>query len=68
VRPPNRIGFNAVAEAFLAKHLGGRAEPIGDAFKGSTIQVPSGADGVPGLSEALEAMGAGKQSDHSQKQ
>ena len=26
-RPENRLRFNAAAEAFLAKHLGGRAEP-----------------------------------------
>jgi dipeptidyl aminopeptidase/acylaminoacyl peptidase len=55
-RPANRISFNAVTEQSLAKHLGGRAEPIGDAMKGSTIQVPAGADGVPGLSEALASM------------
>jgi dipeptidyl aminopeptidase/acylaminoacyl peptidase len=56
-RPPNRISFNAVTEAFLAKYLGGRAEPIGDALVGSTIQVPAGADGVPGLSDALGSIG-----------
>jgi dipeptidyl aminopeptidase/acylaminoacyl peptidase len=27
-RPANRASFNAVAEAFLAKHLGGRCEPV----------------------------------------
>jgi dipeptidyl aminopeptidase/acylaminoacyl peptidase len=27
VRPANRMKFTAAAEAFLAKHLGGRAEP-----------------------------------------
>lgn len=48
-RPENSGAFNAVAEAFLAKHLGGRYEAIGGAFGGSTIQVPTGADGVPGL-------------------
>jgi dipeptidyl aminopeptidase/acylaminoacyl peptidase len=53
-RPPNRLAFNAVAEAFLAQHLGGRSEPIGTAFDGSTITVPTGAGGVPGLSEALK--------------
>ena len=35
VRPENRLHFFAVAEEFLAKHLGGRAEPIGD-IKGHT--------------------------------
>ncbi|MCC5876589.1 MAG: S9 family peptidase [Candidatus Sumerlaeia bacterium] len=54
-RPENRISFNAVTEAFLSVNLGGRFEPVGDAFKGATITVPSGADDVPGLREALEA-------------
>ena len=48
-RPENRTSFYAVAEAFLAKHLGGRFEPTGDDFKGSSIQIKSGADQVPGL-------------------
>lgn len=52
-RPENRLSFNAVVEAFLAEHLGGRYEPIGDDFRGATITVPAGADGVPGLEEAL---------------
>src|SRR6476659_5390607 len=43
-RPENRTSFYAVAEAFLAKHLGGRFEPTGDDFKGSSIQIKSGAD------------------------
>src|SRR5262249_45288524 len=29
-RPENRLHFYAQAEAFLAKHLGGRCEPVGD--------------------------------------
>jgi dipeptidyl aminopeptidase/acylaminoacyl peptidase len=53
-RPENRLSFNAVMEGFLAKHLAGRFEPIGDAFQGSTITVPTGAEDVPGLQEALE--------------
>ena len=52
-RPENNLAFNAVTEAFLAVHLGGRYEAIGDAFKGSTITVPVGATGVPGLTAAL---------------
>ena len=54
-RPPNRMSFYAVTETFLAQVLGGRVEPIGDAFKGSTIQVPAGEQFVPGVSEALAA-------------
>ena len=52
-RPVNNIAFNAVAENFLAKCLGGRAEPIGTALKGSTAQVPHGAEFAPGLQQAL---------------
>ncbi len=52
-RPENNFAFYAITEAFLAQHLGGRFEPIGDAFKGADFSVPSGQDGVPGLAEAL---------------
>jgi len=54
-RPENEMAFSAVSEAFLAKNLGGRFEPIGDAFDGSTITVPNGAGDVPGLAKALES-------------
>ncbi|MDZ4780739.1 MAG: S9 family peptidase [Planctomycetia bacterium] len=54
-RPENRMSFYAVAEAFLAEHLGGRYEPIGKAFDGATITVPDGASDVPGLEAALKA-------------
>lgn len=53
-RPTNNIAFNAVAEQFLAKNLGGRAEPIGDALKQSTAKVQHGAEFVPGLPDALK--------------
>jgi len=53
VRPENRLSFFAVAEAFLAEHLGGRYEPIGDGLEGSSLTVPVGAEDVPGLAEAL---------------
>ena len=52
-RPENNKAFNAVTEGFLAQCLGGRVEPIGKDFTGSSISVPVGADGVPGLAEAL---------------
>jgi dipeptidyl aminopeptidase/acylaminoacyl peptidase len=54
-RPENRLSFYAVAEAFLAEHLGGRVEPVGDDFHNSSITVPTGAEGVKGLKEALPA-------------
>jgi hypothetical protein len=42
-------------EAFLAEHLGGRYEPIGEAFAGSSITVPTGAGEVPGVKAALDS-------------
>ena len=52
-RPENRLSFYAVAEAFLAKYLGGRYEPIGGDFRESNITVPIGAEEVPDLSNSL---------------
>jgi dipeptidyl aminopeptidase/acylaminoacyl peptidase len=52
-RPENRMSFNAIAETFFAQCLGGPYEPIGDDFKGSSIQVPEGAGEIHGLPEAL---------------
>jgi dipeptidyl aminopeptidase/acylaminoacyl peptidase len=52
-RPENSLAFAAVTEAFLAQTLGGRVEPVGEDFKGSSITVPVGAENVPGLSDAL---------------
>ena len=51
VRPANQIAFRAVTEAFLAKHLGGAAQPIDRArdFAGSSLAVEAGAALVPGL-------------------
>ncbi|MCE3289735.1 MAG: family peptidase [Caulobacter sp.] len=54
-RPANNLAFNATTENFLAKCLGGRAEPYGKALEGSSIQVPHGAEFAPGLKEALAA-------------
>jgi dipeptidyl aminopeptidase/acylaminoacyl peptidase len=53
-RPENNFAFYAITEAFLAKQLGGRYEPIGDAFAGADFSVPSGQDQVPGLAEGLK--------------
>lgn len=56
-RPENSIAFNAVAEQFLGRCLGGRMEPIGGALEASSATVPHGAEFVPGLEQAL---GTGK--------
>jgi dipeptidyl aminopeptidase/acylaminoacyl peptidase len=53
-RPENNIAFLAISEAFLTKHLGGRAEPIGDAFTGSSLTVPQGEDLVPGVKDTMK--------------
>lgn len=53
-RPENQMAFNAIAEAFLAEHLGGRAEPIGEDFRGSSVKIPIGAEQVPGVFEAMQ--------------
>jgi hypothetical protein len=52
-RPENSTSFNCIVEAFLAQHLGGRFEPIGNDFKGSSVSVPEGAEHVPGLAASL---------------
>ncbi|HEX9931261.1 MAG TPA: S9 family peptidase [Allosphingosinicella sp.] len=59
VRPPNSMAFWAITEAFLQPCLGGRVEPIGNDFTGSTLQVLEGAQHVPGLSAALANRPAG---------
>ena len=50
VRPENRLAFYGVTEAFLAKHLGGRYQPIGNDFAGSSLRVETGGELVPGIS------------------
>ena len=57
-RPQNRISFYAVAEGFLSKCLGGRAEAIGNDFAGSSLSVKAGADYIEGLPAALKALEA----------
>ncbi len=55
VMPENHIAFRAIAEAFLAEHLGGRVEPIGEDFEGARFDVPEGAEHIGGLEAALYA-------------
>ena len=43
-KPRNRIAFNAMIEAFLAQHLGGCCEPVGDDFDGSSHEIRAGQD------------------------
>jgi dipeptidyl aminopeptidase/acylaminoacyl peptidase len=48
-RAENRHSFKAVAEAFLSVHLGGRCEPVGGDFAGSSIEFKTGRGLIPGL-------------------
>jgi len=56
MRTANNFSFWAVGEVFLAECLGGRSMPIGNALQGASMQVPFGAEFIPGLSTALEQL------------
>jgi dipeptidyl aminopeptidase/acylaminoacyl peptidase len=50
VRPVNSIAFFGAAEAFLSAHLGGTYLPLTKGeLEASTMQIPEGKDGIPGL-------------------
>jgi len=57
-RPENNLAFNAATEHFLQRCLAGRAEPFGEALKGSSMQVVHGAEFSPGLKAAVEGAAA----------
>jgi dipeptidyl aminopeptidase/acylaminoacyl peptidase len=52
-KPENNLSFYAVAEAFLSECQGGRVQELGNDFANSSIQIPYGAEFVPGLAEHL---------------
>jgi dipeptidyl aminopeptidase/acylaminoacyl peptidase len=56
-RPENNLSFYAITEAFLAKCIGGRMEPIGNDFQGSSLQVLMGAEEIPGLKDVSATPG-----------
>ena len=45
----NRRAYYAIVEQFLAQHLGGKAEPVGTDFEGSSLQFPAGRELIEGL-------------------
>jgi dipeptidyl aminopeptidase/acylaminoacyl peptidase len=57
-KPANAIAFSAVTEAFLAKCLGGRAEPVADDLRASSITIPIGANVLPEIATALNERAA----------
>jgi hypothetical protein len=48
-RPEDNLAFFGVAEQFLAKCLGGRAEPLGSVMQASDIHIQTGGDLIAGL-------------------
>jgi acetyl esterase/lipase len=57
-RPQSRLSWFAIAEAFLAAHLGGRAEPLGQDLDGANLEVREGAEQIAGLAAALRTVDA----------
>ena len=55
-RPQNRLSFYAITEGFLAQCLGGRQQPVGEDFAGSSVKVVEGAQHVPGLESVVREM------------
>jgi dipeptidyl aminopeptidase/acylaminoacyl peptidase len=58
-RTGDNLAFLAIAENFLARCLGGRAQPVGDALRASDVQVRLDAARVPGLAQALARRAGG---------
>jgi dipeptidyl aminopeptidase/acylaminoacyl peptidase len=52
-RPENRLSFYAITEAFLAKNLGGKFEPIKNDFVNSSINIKEGKDHLSGMDDLL---------------
>jgi dipeptidyl aminopeptidase/acylaminoacyl peptidase len=48
-RPENSLAFRAIMESFLARHLSGRAERVGDDFKGSSHDIRAGRGILQGI-------------------
>jgi dipeptidyl aminopeptidase/acylaminoacyl peptidase len=46
-RPENVLSFYALTEAFLAEHLGGRDEGLGEDLAGSSLELQAGAAAFP---------------------
>jgi len=51
-QPANRLAYYGVVEAFLSKHLGGRAEPFAKRIDEADFTVLAGAEHINGLKAA----------------
>jgi len=49
VRPGNWELFNGMVEVFFGQCLGGRSQPLPDSIEGANVEVPNGAELIPGL-------------------
>ncbi|MDP7573556.1 MAG: S9 family peptidase [Phycisphaerales bacterium] len=60
--PKNNMAFNAVTEEFLAKHIGGNAEPVGNDIADSTAQIrDKGGLALAGTETYVATEGEGEQ-------
>ncbi|MBS0384510.1 MAG: S9 family peptidase [Proteobacteria bacterium] len=57
-RTHDRLSFLAIVEHFLGDCLGGRVEPVGEAFEGASLIAYDGAYNVPGLSAFARRLSA----------
>jgi len=57
-KPANRLSYIAMTEAFLAQHLGGAFEPIGNDLEGSSHQIRAGAETLVGWGLVSTGQGA----------
>tara|TARA_B100001059_G_scaffold141069_1_gene141167 strand:- start:361 stop:1476 length:1116 start_codon:yes stop_codon:yes gene_type:complete len=63
-RPENNKAFNAVTEAFLAEHIGGRAQPVAGSLDVSTAQLRRmGGLVIPGATQWIEPVEAAESPD-----
>lgn len=53
-KPGNRLALCAIAEAFLARQLGGSLEPAGADLRNSAVQILAGAELIPELDAAAQ--------------
>jgi hypothetical protein len=51
--PANYRSLFAIAERFFHEHLGGRYQPFGRDVPSAGLEVPEGAERIPGLADAL---------------
>jgi acetyl esterase/lipase len=58
VRPENRLSFKAITEAFLARHLGGRLQPIDHDLPGSSFELRALGIGMASLKSYWDVMTA----------